>query len=169
MDLGIHLVDLALWTLGTARVEEVSSRLFAGGRALVGESQLRAAPVTRVPIGTSSQCEDYAVAELLLEGGAVARLACSWRLPAGCDAVIEATFYGTRGGASFRNISGSFYDFSAELYRGTTREVLAAPPDAWGGRAAVAWAEALAGGSGFDPEVEGLIEVARTLDRVYGR
>lgn len=161
MDLGIHLVDLALWTLGEARVAEVSSRLFAGGAPLGGS--------TGGPAGAEPRVEDYAVAELRLERGAVARLACSWRLPAGCDAVIEATFYGTRRGASFRNIGGSFYDFSAELYRGTTREVLAAPPDAWGGRAAVAWAEALAGGSGFDPEVEGLIEVARTLDRVYGR
>lgn len=155
MDLGIHLVDLALWTLGEARVAEVSSRLFAGGAPLSGAAEPRV--------------EDFAVAELWLESGTVVRLACSWRLPAGCDAVIEATFYGTRGGASYRNVGGSFYDFSAELYRGTTREVLAAPPDAWGGRAAVTWAEALAGGSGFDPEVEGLIEVARTLDRVYGR
>jgi predicted dehydrogenase len=157
MDLGIHLVDLALWALGEARVEEVTSRLFAGGT-----------PVAAVPVA-GAQVGDYAVVELRLEGGAVARLACSWRLPAGCDAVIEATFYGTRGGASFRNVGGSFYDFRAELYRGTGREVLVEPPDAWGGRAAVAWAEALAGGIGFDPEVEGLIEVARTLDRVYGR
>jgi predicted dehydrogenase len=113
--------------------------------------------------------EDYAVAQLTLEGGAVVRLACSWKLPAGRDAVIEATVYGTRGAASFRNVNGSFYDFVAERYRGTARERLASPPDAWGGRAAVEWAEGLRAGSGFNPEVAGLVEVARTLDRVYGR
>lgn len=191
MDLGIHLVDLALWTLGATRVEEVSSRLFAGGALVgrpVGGVRNRLTPSEGAPLwgapserggsgaasggeanGSAAQVEDYAVAELLLEGGALARLACSWRLPAGCDAVIEATFYGTRGGAAFRNIGGSFYDFRAEFYRGTSREVLVEPPDAWGGRAAVAWVEALAAGAGFDPEVEVLIEVARTLDRVYGR
>jgi predicted dehydrogenase len=154
MDLGIHLVDLALWMLEGSRVDEVTSRLFAGGEGVRGGE---------------GRVEDYAVAQLTLEGGAVARLACSWKLPAGRDAVIEATFYGTRGAASFRNVNGSFYDFVAERYRGTARELLAAPPDAWGGRAAVDWAERLRAGSGFDPEVECLIEVARTLDRVYGR
>lgn len=155
MDLGIHLVDLALWTMEGARVTEVSSQLFARGEAL--------------PRGAADRVEDYGVAQLILESGTVVRLATSWRLPAGCDAVIEASFYGTEGGASFRNLNGSFYDFVAEWYRGTAREVVASPPDRWGGRAAVAWAEALAGGAGFDPAVAGLVEVAITLDRIYGR
>lgn len=154
MDLGIHLVDLALWMLEGSRVAEVTSRLYAGGEVIRGGE---------------GRVEDYAVAQLTLEGGAVARLACSWKLPAGRDAVIEATFYGTRGAASFRNVNGSFYDFVAERYRGTALELLVSPPDAWGGRAAVDWAERLRAGSGFDPEVEGVVEVARTLDRMYGR
>ncbi|MFC7608263.1 hypothetical protein [Teichococcus aestuarii] len=54
--------------------------------------------------------------------------------------MISAAFYGTEGGAALRNVNGSFYDFTAERYRGTAREVLAAPPDAWGGRAAADWA-----------------------------
>ena len=68
-----------------------------------------------------------------------------------------------------RNIGGSFYDFTAEHFTGTTRRTLVAPPDAWGGRAAADWARKLARGERFDPEVEGLIAVARTLDRIYGR
>ena len=68
------------------------------------------------------------------------RLACSWRLPAGREAIISAAFYGTGGGASLRNVGGSFYDFEAELYRGTAAEILASPPDEWGGRAAADWA-----------------------------
>jgi predicted dehydrogenase len=152
MDLGIHLVDLALWTLGFPEVREVHSQLFSGGQ-----------PMT----GTGQACEDFASAQLVLETGTIVRLACSWRLPAGCDAVIEASFYGTGGGASFRNVNGSFYDFVAEQFRGTSREKLADPPDAWGGRAAVAWAERLAKAPGFDPEIERIVDGARALDRIY--
>jgi predicted dehydrogenase len=113
--------------------------------------------------------EDYAVATLALEGGVTVRVACSWRLPAGCEAVISAEFYGTDGGAAFRNLNGSFYDFEAAHLRGTAREVLASPPDAWGGRAAADWADRLARGERFDPDAERLVQVARVLDRIYGR
>ena len=37
MDLGIHLVDLGLWALGFPGVENVTSRLFAGGAPLAAE------------------------------------------------------------------------------------------------------------------------------------
>jgi predicted dehydrogenase len=154
MDLGIHLVDLALWALGWPAVHGVTSRLYAGGRLL------GSAP---------DEVEDYAVAQLDVDHGIVLRLACSWNLSAGRDAVIEATFHGTRGGASFRNVDGSFYDFVAERYDGTRSVTLGGPPDAWGGRAAVAWARQLAQGQRFDPDVERLVSVARVLDAIYGR
>jgi hypothetical protein len=150
MDLGVHLVDLCLWLLDDA-VAGVEAHLRRQGRPLAGRKE----------------AEDYAVATLILKSGAVVRLACSWRLPAGQDAVIEAAFYGERGGAALRNLGGSFYDFEATAFEGVTRRVLASPPDDWGGRAAQAWAQALAEGKRYDPEVERLVEVARTLDRIY--
>jgi predicted dehydrogenase len=154
MDLGVHLVDLALWSLEFPRVTGVAAKLFAEGEALAPHP-------TRV--------EDYAVATLELHTGTVVQLACSWRLQAGCDAVISAAFYGTGGGAALRNVDGSFYDFVAERYRGTTRETLASPPDAWGGRATADWAMRLAAGARFDPAVEGAVDVAGVVDRIYGR
>jgi predicted dehydrogenase len=154
MDLGVHLVDLALWTLDHPSVSNVSGKLFAGGEPL-GERPDRV--------------EDYAVATAELETGASMRLACSWRLQAGCDAMISAAFYGTEGGAAIRNVNGSFYDFIAERYRGTARETLATPPDDWGGRAAADWAARLAAGDRFDPEAERLVDAARVLDRIYRR
>jgi predicted dehydrogenase len=154
IDLGIHLVDLALWMLGGPKVETVEARLFAGGRPLPAEPDV---------------VEDHAVARLDLASGAVVNLACSWFLHAGCDAVISAAFHGTTGGVSLRNVGGSFYDFRADLHRGTTAEALAVPPDDWGGRAAVAWAQRLAAGDRFDPAVEDIVAVARVLDRIYGR
>ncbi len=154
MDLGVHLVDLALWVLDFPAVKSVDSRLFSAGRPLLHDSL---------------QVEDYAIATLDLETCAVAQLACSWRLPAGCDAIIAANFYGTSGGLSFRNVNGSFYDFVAEQFRGTARTVLTAPPDAWGGRAAVAWARQLGHNSRFDPAISSSIQVAGVLDAIYGR
>ncbi|WP_043831611.1 Gfo/Idh/MocA family protein [Muricoccus aerilatus] len=154
MDLGVHLVDLALWVLDFPAVIDVSSALFAGGEPLAGRTD---------------RVEDYAVATLTLATGAVVRLACSWNLHAGRDAVIAAEFQGSAGGAALRNENGSFYDFTAERFRGTARETLASPPDDWGGRAAADWAARLAAGARFDPSTVKLVAVAQVLDRIYGR
>jgi predicted dehydrogenase len=152
IDLGIHLVDLALWCLDYPRVLQVTSRLFAQGKPLKAQADL---------------VEDHAVARLDLANGATITLACSWKLPVGRDAQISGCFYGTKGGAAFHNINGSFYDFAAERFHGTKREVLAEGPEDWGGRAAVDWAQRLSRGMRFAPEVEKVGEVAQTLDAIY--
>jgi predicted dehydrogenase len=140
IDLGVHLVDLAVRLLDLAPVQ-VRSRL-------VG------API-----------EHWATAEL-----DQVRLACSWNLAAGDEAVIRASFYGSEGGVEVRNVDGSFFDFTCERLTGTERTTLAAPPDAWPGRAAVAWAERLARGDGFDAvEAEEHVRVAEIIDRIYER
>lgn len=154
IDLGIHLVDLALWVLGPSEVTNVTSRLYAHGK-----------PLAR----GANEVEDYAVAQFELATGTVVRLACSWNLPAGCDCVIEAHFHGDKAGAAMRNVNGSFYDFTAERNEGTKRTILATPPDAWGGRAIVDWARRLAAGSGYSPAIESATQVASILDRIYGR
>ena len=153
IDLGTHLVDLALQALGT-KVERVSAALFAGGAPLED-------PAVAV--------EDYAEAQLTMDDGAVVRLACSWFLPAGTDAVIAAHFHGSKGGVSVRNVDGSFYDFTCDRFEGRTSQRLVDPPDEWGGRALIAWATLLAGGARFDPEISSVLDVAATIDRVYGR
>lgn len=68
-----------------------------------------------------------------------------------------------------RNLNGSFYDFVAERYHGTSRTVLVEPPDAWGGRAAVDWAQRLARGERFSSQSDQYVAVARVLDQMYGR
>jgi predicted dehydrogenase len=152
IDLGVHLVDLALWLLGFPPVRAVESLLFAGG--------IRLPP--RAP-----DVEDFAHVQLELEGGTGIRIACSWHLAAGRDAVIEATVHGTAGGVALRNVGGSFYDFVAEQYRGAHSERLADPPDAWGGRAITSWVEALRATPRFDRAAERYVDVARVLDAVY--
>jgi predicted dehydrogenase len=152
IDLGIHLIDLALWMLDFPVVEKVSSRLFSQGR-----------PLEHVP----GALEDYALARLDLATGATVNLACSWRLPAGRDAVIRASFFGAAGGLSVQNVGGSFYDFRSEQFQGTSRVLLDQPPDPWGGRAAVSWAKQLGADGSFDARIEPAHLVAEVIDEIY--
>ncbi|HEX5217940.1 MAG TPA: Gfo/Idh/MocA family oxidoreductase [Verrucomicrobiae bacterium] len=147
IDLGTHLIDLALWCLDFPQVKRATASFHRG---------------------TAGQVEDYGGAQLELETGTSVQLACSWKAPAGCEAQIGATFLGTKGGACFRNVNGSFYDFIAErLHRNRTREVLASPPDDWGGRGIVTWANQLATARAFDAEIETAIRTAATIDALY--
>jgi predicted dehydrogenase len=152
MDLGVHLVDLALWILDFPEVCRVSSRLFSGGTVIKKHQRV---------------LEDFASARIDLASGATLNLSCSWRLAAGRDADIRAFFYGSRGALMLRNVKGSFYDFAAQRCAGTSRILLDEPPDAWGGRAAVQWARQLAEGAGYDPAIETSVEVARVIDAIY--
>jgi predicted dehydrogenase len=145
IDLGIHLLDLALWLLGNVEVESVAGRLH------------------------DAPLEDHAEAQIVLAGGPVVRLTCSWHLHAGRDCVLEASLYGTQGGVSLRNVGGSFYDFVADRYDGTHTEVLATPPDDWSGRAAVDWARRVAAGERFDGQIEDVVRVHEIVDLLYER
>lgn len=153
LDLGVHLVDFVLWTFD-APVRRVSGHVFAAGERL----------------SPGDLCvEDYAAGEIELANGVLVRLACSWKLPAGRDAQISVLIFGTQGGLGFRNVGGSFYDFVAEAYRGTSTQTLCAPPDAWGGRAIVSWARRLRASNAYDAQIETAARVAETIDRLYGR
>lgn len=154
IDLGVHLVDLALWSMSFPKVKKVQSQLFAKGK-----------PISMA----EGKVEDYASASIELENNTHMQLSCSWNLPAGQEAIISATFYGTEGGVAFKNVNGSFYDFVAERYYGTKTEQLCSPPDDWMGRAAVVWANKLDKGEGFSEEAEEYIKVAEVLDKIYGR
>lgn len=162
MDLGTHMIDLALWCLGFPSLESASARMLCCGkpwRRMMNDGYT-----------SSRTVEDYASAVMSFSNGAVVQLACSWKTPAGCDAHIEAKFYGSSGGAGFRNLYGSFYDFTAEHYlpdRSRTR--LASPPDDWGGRAAVSWVRNLSQSAEFDPEIEQLCGVAEVIDGLYAQ
>lgn len=154
IDLGVHLVDLIMWIKGFERVSEVRSSLYAGG------SKLRADP---------DVVEDFALSTLELADGTTCRMTCSWNLSAGKDAEISVVLYGTEGSVEMRNLNGSFFDFEAAIMHGTSRQVLVAPPDDWGGKALLAWAEQLGRSDAFDPSAEEFISSAEILDRIYGR
>jgi predicted dehydrogenase len=150
IDLGVHLADLTLWLFDFPEVRHAHATLLRDGR-----------PVR------DGEVEDYAIGEVNLGNGVTVRIACSWNLNAGKDAVIEANFYGTGGGAQMRNENGSFFDFSADLFKGRNAERIASVPDDWGGRAAAEWVRKLAAGERFAGSTNGLLETASVLDRLY--
>lgn len=152
IDLGIHLVDLVLWLFNFPSVSNVHSRLYANGKRIRGRDE---------------GVEDYAVATIELENGPLVNLACSWKLQAGTDAVIGLTFYGTEGALSIKNFPGSFYEFKAERYRGTIREILYDSSDDWGGGAILDWARKLMQGGLFDKSVMEVQKVTEILDKIY--
>jgi len=152
IDLGVHLVDLALWLFDFPEVVEARGTMLRDGHPPTGD-----------------EVEDYATGELALANGVHVRIACSWNLNAGRDAVIDASFYGTEGGAQMGNESGSFFDFSADLFKGREGHRIASPPDDWGGRAAAEWVRKLAEGQRFAASTTGLLETALALDRLYSR
>jgi len=154
MDLGIQLVDLVMWLMNSNEVNQLSSTLFHQGKKL------------RPPY--KDKVEDYAIAEFGL-GNTRVRLTCSWHLHSGQDAVIEAQFHGTHGGAAVRNVAGSFYDFEIYHHQGASSQRIAGYPDSWGGRALANWINRLARCDQYDPQVEQALHVAQVIDRIYCR
>jgi predicted dehydrogenase len=155
IDLGVHMIDLALWILNFPLIRNVSSVLVSKGR-LLEESD----PDTT---------EDYVSAQLETVHGTVIRLVCSWNLSAGQDAEIRASFYGTKASALFYNINGSFYDFEAALCKGTSRRIISSPPDDWAGRALIDWTRKLQTSNLFNNSSFQYFKSAEIIDRIYKR
>lgn len=152
MDLGIHLVDMLFWLFPDIKIQQIHSQLYKNGQLITT---------------TNSDIEDFASVSIAFQNGDSAQLTCSWNVSAGQDAAIEATFFGTNGGVSFKNINGSFYDFQTELYHGTSKNIITTPPDDWMGRTAAVWATQLADNPNFDSSANTYIQVAEVLDHIY--
>lgn len=152
VDLGVHLIDLAFWLLDDPTVREVRGQVFHGGAPL-----------------RDGAVDDFASAWVELSGGAVLTLAVSWNAHAGADCVIRATLLGTQGGAEFRNIDGSFYDFELARFAGRSTELELRESRDWLGKAIIDWVDRLAAANRFDPQIERSVRVSEVVDAVYGR
>jgi predicted dehydrogenase len=153
LDLGIHLIDLMLVALDFPAVTNVSSNLYRKG----------------ILVNSITEVEDFATVTIKLQNDITASLSCSWNLQAGKDAIIEATFYGTKGGVSLKNSSGSFYDFVGERYWGTKKEILTQPPDDWGGKALLDWIYKLSFSNKFNKDANQYLLSAEIVDKIYGK
>lgn len=153
IDLGTHLIDLSMWMLEFPIVKNITGALYWKG--------------CRTNETSKSTVEDFAEARIELETGTIIKIASSWKISAGCNAVINWTFYGTNGTICIKNVNGSFYDFITEKYNGTSRIVLNRSPQDWGGVAIREWAKNLYKKNYFDREIEHVYEVASIIDSIY--
>lgn len=151
LDLGVHLLDLALWLQSGPALELVSSRLYSYGQLQRSTGAL----------------EDLAFVEYRQHSGAVVRLACSWHAQLGADARIGFHIHGTRAGAVWSNIDGSFVNFALDWVRGAQRERLGTSLDDWGPGALRAWIARVRRGERFDPAVQDVLTGARLIDQAY--
>ena len=96
IDLGVHVLDLAMWLLGEPAVRSVSAATYAelGPRGRGGSP-------TATKTGSSSayEVEDLATGFIRLEGGATLLLEASWAAYSGVGDDFGVTLYGTEGGA----------------------------------------------------------------------
>lgn len=149
MDLGIHLLDLIMWTTDLPLA--------------LRRATLRAAGETR----QSGQVEDFALLELTLANGADVRMIVTWDASTGQDADIGMRLFGAGGNLELKNVNGSFFDFEAWRFRGRQKELLDRDDsDCWQGGPLTAWLERLAEGGGYrrPPWVEPAMEV---IDQAY--
>ena len=161
MDLGVHLIDLAFWLLDDPEIRRVRGGAFRRGERL---------SLGRLTPSGETAVDDFASAWLdLQEGDIVGSLAVSWNAHAGRDCVIRAALLGTEGGAEFRNVGGSFYDFELERFNGRSGQVVTRESKDWLGRATLDWARRLAESKRFDPEIERSVRVSEVVDGIYGR
>lgn len=96
IDLGVHMLDMALHLLGEPNVLAVSGATFAelGPRGLGASVSAR-----KTGDGGAYTVEDLATAFLRLEGGAVLQLETSWASFRSPGDLFGVTLYGTDGGA----------------------------------------------------------------------
>jgi predicted dehydrogenase len=154
LDLGVHLLDLAMWAMDYPNLTNVNAAIYSKGKRLTS---------------LGSSVEDFATARLAF-GDTTVNIACSWNLNAGVPAEIGASFYGTHGAVRFHNVGGSFFDFTCKRMNGTSSETLGSTGDnewEWGGRAIVNWIDRLSKCDSFDPECEKFTDVAAVMDQIY--
>lgn len=167
IDLGVHLIDLALWLLGNAAG--------AGGPDGTGEPPAVAA-VSGAPLREGRPLagrgiDDFTTARLALardgEPPVSLHLATSWNAHAGRDCDFRFDLHGTLASASFHNEGGSFYDFALALRHGRDEQILTRESADWLGRATVAWTRSLATSPAYDPAIETSLQIARAVDAIY--
>jgi predicted dehydrogenase len=152
LDLGVHLLDLALWLNCAPQMRLAGAHLYERGRLLSNRDHA---------------IEDLAWIELYEPAGATVRIACSWHSHIGQGASISMRLLGTAGGAYWRNVDGSFYDFRLDLTRADSTECIGAPPDDWGCRALRSWASRLQRDRSFDPDILLAARGSALIDQVY--
>ena len=129
-DIGVHVLDYALYLLGEPKVTAVSASVYAelGPRGLGGSGRA-AADTAR----SEFEVEDFGSAFLRLEGGGTLIVEAGWAAYRSPEDLIDFTVYGTDGGADLRiggateTPVGTVTVYSESAGRNTDRVVTAEP------------------------------------------
>ena len=100
LDVGVHVLDLALHLLGEPRVLTVSASTYTefGGR----DDTVNKIKPGKFYVGSKYEVEDLATAFLRFADGATLLLEASWATHSSAEDDFGVTFYGTEGGAEIK-------------------------------------------------------------------
>lgn len=144
--LGIHLLDLAMWSLNYPDLEVIKSILLPDIKGVK---------------------EDYAFALLKTSDSIPISLTCSWDTSANSTSTIQVTVNGSEADATFRNTNGSCHDFEIVKFIGDKTEVLFNGADDWEGRPLIDWSQRMIAGNEYDSKIESVLKVVKMIDKIY--
>ncbi|MGI8909926.1 MAG: Gfo/Idh/MocA family protein [Rubrobacteraceae bacterium] len=102
IDLGVHMIDMALYLMGEPEVESVSCATYAElgpqGRGSRGSDD----DDTKTIVGDAYEVEDLAIAFIRLSGGATLNLEAGWAAHRESGDDFGVTLYGAEGGAEMK-------------------------------------------------------------------
>ena len=102
IDLGVHMLDMALYLLGEPEVESVSCATYAELGPQGRGSRSYAEDVDKTIVGDAYEVEDLATAFIRLSGGAALNLEAGWAAYRESSDDFGVTLYGTNGGAEMK-------------------------------------------------------------------
>jgi predicted dehydrogenase len=130
IDLGVHVLDIAMYLMGEPRVRAISANAYAefGPRGLKGWEGRQQFSDERLPY----EVEDLATAFIRLEGGATLLLEASWGTHSAAGDDFGVTLYGTEGGVellvrnygydntvrAFTDVGGAATDLAPRILKG---------------------------------------------------
>src|SRR5690349_3817237 len=115
IDLGVHVLDMALYLMGEPQPQAISANTYAefGPRGLKGSGSAWARPIHGETL--PYEVEDLATAFIRLDGGATLLLEASWATHSAAGDDFGVTLYGTEGGAELL-IRNYTYDGTVRVF-----------------------------------------------------
>ncbi|MCI2421739.1 Gfo/Idh/MocA family oxidoreductase [Saccharopolyspora sp. K220] len=132
-DIGVHVLDYALFLLGEPRAISVSAVTYAElGHRNIGEMKWSA----KSSADSKFEVEDFAAAFIRLEGGGTLVLETSWAAFRDPTDLIDFSLLGTEGGAELRAVGATKCPVAdLRVYKDTDGEIADYSPTAEPGRA----------------------------------
>ena len=165
IDLGVHMLDLALWLMGQPRVESVS----AATRAALGPRGRGLFPGYRQGEGDTFDVDDFVAAFLRLESGATLALEVSWAgyIEKGDRFFVQ--LWGDEGGATMDVLNYTTQD-TLRIYtdvHGTRTEIRPQTAGEYEKSVNHEFVRAIRLGRALSPTVEEGLQILRVIEAIY--